>query len=709
MAEVDLSKTLPGDLLSPEGKTRWDLTGLSVRPGFIRSIEAGEAGQAGLAVKDGAKSLLYGDDEDGISVKRWLLPDRDAGERLRPGEREYLELQETGRAGSREPDFLRIETEIVGIGWLHLPSGPREAVLQRALILREPAGSRGYSPDLLIHRWIDPRAGVVAEVSGPAAPDGRSRTSLDRAQVVEQVLLGASTLRIHVDEVDDPIYSFVAYGWDRGAGTKVGSLVPGGDPNTMTIGQLAAMDTWDFSGNNSGVERASTTVPVNSSETCNAGRCGYNLTGVELDREDRAFDDPNTLNKINTITQQEQRAGDVTIWLRAGAQHEGFYGGIGTGEARFCYADDGATVHTPVPLWRFPHQDPNTMRWYMQAGDAPWTSAAFNCEQNIFNQVCGAAKPFEPQLLYTKACAGNYGNHAGTQGGSILKAGVVTVPSGHTFNALLARNIADFCIYSASGCASFFKLEESRTTDYLWVVPNLGTVVRLESELHALDANTFTTLAETDIKFGLFPPRSISMTGVTSSTVGLSWDPGLDTHRINGYRVYWDTNSGGGSPYAFNSIANPGQASIVGTTATISGLTSGTTYYFTVTSRSTFTDPSSGIVTTYESLLYPTQVSGDPSFVYPTEVLATTTSSTCIPTQAVQNVTVDYAPGGIRICWDPGTDPCLVGYQVRGALSPQLPGNFSTVADTGLTNCWEGNPAQGFFLVVERGTGGNGP
>src|SRR5262249_50473250 len=137
------------------------------------------------------------------------------------------------------------------------------------------------------------------------------------------------------------------------------------------------------------------------------------------------------------------------------------------GEARFCYTTEGATTRTPVPLWRFPHQDAGG--WYMQAGDPAWTSAPFNCEQNLYNEVCGGGGICS--TLYSKAC----GTHAGTQGGSIIKAGVVTVPSGHTFNALLARNVADFCIYCASGCSSLFKVGESRTTDYLWQVPHVGS------------------------------------------------------------------------------------------------------------------------------------------------------------------------------------------------------------------------------------------
>ncbi|HET9480559.1 MAG TPA: hypothetical protein VFP98_02295, partial [Candidatus Polarisedimenticolia bacterium] len=177
------------------------------------------------------------------------------------------------------------------------------------------------------------------------------------------------------------------------------------------------------------------------------------------------------------------------------------------------------------------------------------------------------------------------------------------------------------------------------------------------------------------------------------------------------YRIYWDTDSGSASPYAFDSVANPGQVAFAGTTATISGLTSGTTYYVTLTARSTFTDPSSLVQTTYESILYPTQVSGDPSFVYPTEAQGVTAGGGCTPTAEITGLTVDYATAGqLEFCWDVSTDPCVAGYRLLGAASPESSGGFATVADTGPVNCWTGSPPDGFFLVVGRGgSGGTGP
>jgi hypothetical protein len=708
-ATVDLSAPVSADLLVPEGKSRWDLTGVRRRGSFVRTLaETPGAVEMVDARNDAPVRILYGVDvaagpTDSDPARRWLMPDL-YPEMLRPGARSTLEFSAEGSGPARR---LRAEVETVGIGWIHLPSGPREVVLQRALLRDGGPEGQAAPRETLIHRWIDPRAGVVAEVSRD--PSARGPSALSGAIVLEQVLLGAATLKIYVDELDSPPFSGIAFGWDKGAGTAISSLTPQAYPN---FGALIAADTWDFSQNTSGTgENTSTGVPLTAAETCNFNQCGYGLNGPHpnrfLSREDKTILANGTLMKTNAVTERQTNASDVLVWLRSGAQNEGVSGSLGSGESHFCYASDDGTTRTPVPIWRFPNQD--ALGFYMQPGDAPWSSAPFNCEQNLYNEVCGGGGTFSH--LYAKGCAGQTGTHLGTQSGQVLKGGVVVLPSGHTFNALLVKTIADFCVYLGSGCSAFVKVDEVRTFVYLWQVPVIGTVVRLNSAQNVTDGTTPTTVAETDIKFGLFPPLSITATGSTDTTVSLSWDPGRDTHRIGGYKVYWGTSSGSGAPYPFDSARNPSQAAFAGTSATISGLSPGTSYFFTVTSLSSFRDPSTGVTTQYESLIYPTQISGDPAFVYPIEVRATTTGGgTCIPTAEVTGLTVQHATGAIQICWQPVSDPCLQGYDVLGASSPTAAANFSVVAQTGAPEtCWTGNPAAGFFLVVARGTGGSGP
>ncbi len=750
---VDSTSAHPADLLAPEGRSRWDLERLAAgAPVRVRILDR----PGGLAEERGGTLRLF----DGDAARGWLLPDRDPAS-LRMGARRTLSF----RSGGAE---YRAEVETVGIGWAHLPSGPREVAVQRALLLVQAPGARGVSPERLVHRFVDPRAGVVAEVSGPASADGRSRLSVDDAWVLDATLAGAADMKLYVDELQNGVYENVFYGWDRGLKTLVSELTPEAYAN---IGALIAANTWDFSQNTitsgkqltgtttannttsitgSGTlftqelevgdrislssapttfalvtaiasntsltvdaplgngttqnlkrrvrEVAATVAPIDSQETCNATRCGYTRPGAYLERRDVRFGD--NVVKYNTSAEREDRATDVTIWLRAGAQKEGRTGAFGSGESRFCYDPTyDSTPRSAVPEWRFANQDAGG--WYMDAGDF-WEGGPFNCEQNLFNQTCGAPNLFD--RAWSKACSG----HAGKQTGEVLKGGVILLPSGHTFNSLLVRTVADFCVYTDSFC--FIKVDEVRTVVYLWQAPHLGSVARVQSIQNAADLTSWSEVAETDFKFGLFPPVTIQTTGQTDTTISISWNPGNDARRIKDYVVYWDTDSGGASGYAFNSLTHPGQVSFGGTSATISGLTPGTTYYVTVTSRSDFTDPSSGIVTTYESILYPTQVSGDPDLVYPVEVQATTSGGTCIPTAEVQDLRVNESSGVIELCWQPVSDPCLVGYDVLGAATPESEAGFTTVGQTsGVETCWSGTPASSYFLVVARGTGGNGP
>ena len=180
------------------------------------------------------------------------------------------------------------------------------------------------------------------------------------------------------------------------------------------------------------------------------------------------------------------------------------------------------------------------------------------------------------------------------------------------------------------------------------VTTELTTVVRLQSTTHAEDEQDFgpgeDILSEIDVKFGLFPPRSVTVGTVADTSVQLSWDPGSlpdAQDRIDGFRVYWDTDSGNASSYAFDSVANPGQVSFAGASATISSLSAGTTYFFTVTSVSTFSDQSASGSTTYESLLFPGQIPAVPVDL-PVEVSAMT-SGGAEPAGAVPNG--DDTPG----------------------------------------------------------------
>jgi hypothetical protein len=332
------------------------------------------------------------------------------------------------------------------------------------------------------------------------------------------------------------------------------------------------------------------------------------------------------------------------------------------------------------------------------------------CEQSFYNCQCGSCGGLF-QTLYARQCTSGGQNFSGTQNGKVVKGGVVKLPSGHTFNAVLLRNTTEFCTFSGSACN--LQLATVRTIVYIWQAPFVGSVALLRgpqrSDFTAAEISAgaetpctnFTSVEFTDISFGLLPPVSITAGAVTDTTVSLSWNPGNDTHRIAGYKIYWDTDPGASTNYAFNSVDNAGQVAFAGTTATISGLTPGTTYYFTVTSLSDYTDPSTNVAKRYESIRYPTTAVGNPSFSYPVEVTSTTTGG-CVP-QGVNGLRVDKSLPNLHVCWVPPTDTCAVGWNVKTSDTPG-PGGFGVVGQLGATNCWDGNPpSQSSLLFIQAG------
>jgi hypothetical protein len=380
-----------------------------------------------------------------------------------------------------------------------------------------------------------------------------------------------------------------------------------------------------------------------------------------------------------------------------------------------------ACVATDVPLWRFPHFDGE---WYMELGDPAWQSDPFDCEQNFVNGECGAGG--FGSALFSKDC----GAYAGTQSGEILAEGVATLPSGHTVNALVVRTLAELCVYPFEGCGLF--PTEVRTAVYLWQVPHLSTVVLLQSDQNVPDENTIVNFPEAQLATDLFPPITIQTGSETDTTIDVSWVPGNATLGVDDYVVYWDTDSGSVSDYGNSVVVPSGQ-----TSTTLTGLAPGTQYFITVTARSDFTpyppppfcrldytiacandtecaDDGPCVLSLppsvlYESIRFPTTVSGDPDIVYPIEVMATTTGGGCIPTEEVNNLMVGKIGTDQQFCWDANTESCTVGYDLLWAATPDPPGPMTVVAQTGLETCWTGNPQFGYFKVVARGTGGSGP
>jgi hypothetical protein len=717
LRSVPSDTALPADLTSPEGKTRWHLESLSLGAPATLAISKQDQelieeirGTGPAAV---ARSVISGADAD-----RWLFPDRDPAQ-MKMGATVSLRFEDK-RDGLADNVVARVAT--VGIGWVHLPGEPHEVVLQRVLLLRQRAGERAMRPDLLIHRWVSPREGVLVEISGPASADGATRLSVGSVTVVQNVVTAAATMKLYSDQLYRGNFTDINYGWDRGPGAAVSSMVP--DAGVNNACDLVNLSTWNFAAITSGKQTATTETPSTLAESCNAAGCGYagypvggGLQTPILERYDRDF--TGTLRKDNQVIQKEIRGTDVTYWLRAGDQNENVPGSFGSGETRFCFTDEAGAARNEVPVWQMPHNDAGG--FYTQAGDT-WGSVPIpspSCEQSFYNCQCGSCGGLF-QTLYSRGCSASNPtqNYSGSQFSKVVKGGVVVLPSGHTLNALVVRNTTEFCTYTSTGCTGI--LQPVRTIVYIFEAPYVGAVALLRGPITTLytaaeisasaetPCTNYTSFDYTNISFGLLPPVSITAGATTNTSVSLSWNPGNDTHRIVGYKVYWDTDPGASTPYAFNSVTNAGQVVIAGTTATISGLTPGTTYYVTVTSLSDYTDPSTGVLTHYESIKYPTTVSGDPSFSYPIEVAATTTGGGCTPSAAIANLKVDKALPNIHVCWDATPDACAVGYDV--VTSETGPGGFGISGQVGLTTCWDGNPTQvnPLLLIQVRARGAGG-
>jgi hypothetical protein len=731
-AEVDLASELPEDLLEPRGKTRWDLTGLSLGASTVRTVERIADDAGALAERRSApaglrgREVRYADSVEGEAVARWLLPDSD------PHLLDVRDLQpiRLERHGAQGIDDLWIRTQRVGVGWLFLPSGPREVVLQEVLVMRRAAGTSRFEPESLIHRWIDKNVGTVAEVEGPTH-DGNERTSIRAAYVLEELLRGGEQPRVYIEQHDTEVETVVRYGWNRGVVSGSDVFVPIDEltPEAYaTLGELTAAPSWDFSGNNPtnypGIQEVASTKTIPASNrTENWGECALmdsDPPGRKMSREDGDFLDP--ANATITLSIVEREGGvdsPGTLWLRGAINNEGVGGLDLNSEARVCHDGGG---RTPIPLWHFGNEDANG-DWYATVGDT-WESAVLGCEQTIKISFLN---------LHTGPCTGTgIGDLSGQQASTVIGAGPVTLPSGHTFNSLLVRNVVEYCVFLGDTCNNSFG--NVRTGLHLWEVPWIGTVARLSTvndapEDYLTRSDALSDLASADIKFGLFPPRSITVTNTGPTSVELSWDPGLPiaTAHIDGYKVYWDMVSGADTAgaYAQNSDTHAGQVTINGTTATVTGLTGGTQYFFTVTSLSDHcdvglcrydagttctpgNDPICTSPTHYESLIFPTTLSGGPAPV-PAEVSAIPGSG-CVPTSEVTGVTVNKAGSDIEICWDLTADTCASGYQVLGADTPESDANYSVlVADTGLTSCATIDPSESFFQVLVKGDGGTGP
>jgi hypothetical protein len=747
--------------------TRWDLTGIALPSRMEERLASDVNGvhleRSRLGV-DGTRIQAV----NTVLSASGTLPTTHLGQAALPEETMALHaLGQSARIDYADASGpVRIEARTLARGWVHTPAGPFIASLRREEVYREVAGTSELEEVRL--RWVSARIGTVAlavivdgamRARGPGHLPELGRQTVDSLSVLtdrpEESLADA---RGYHHEHHLPVDVRYSVGWEMdtmGDGVDIEELVPAGtlctEPCDGDMENLMALDVWDFSGNTtSNIEKISThvdrftedpTIPPNPPsdyESCNqqclqgsgTDECGYcsprmdYMARVDTDPDDSEGD----FDLTNAVFWDDGDDGSggtpidpdkITVYLLAGAQHEGVSALFSdAGEGRFCAdpdPDTNGTSRTPVPNVVYGHRD--GCGYYHTPGDT-WASGVYDCEQNNYDRTCGVDDAlFGDGNYYTAACQDGAENYLGQQLGGSIKAGTVILPSGHTFNVVLTRQDISFCVYtSLSGCQSGGTgIDQVRKYVTLFNSPYLENVARLDSygrpgANRPPNANDYIDLEETNIGTGLFPPVSVTVTGTTSTEVTLSWDPGA-TDFIDRHKIYWGTTLG---DFSHDSDVNGGQVSgsltVGNTSATVTGLTAGTPYYFTVTSLDSYTNPSTGVTVEYESPIFFTKDVCDPDFDYP-DAVGAVPGSGCIPAGVARNLTVTKLGGGdIEYCWDATPGSCVDEYELLGSNDATSDAGWASAGDPGIATCITvANPDKVYYLSVAEGAGGYGP
>ena len=457
--------------------------------------------------------------------------------------------------------------------------------------------------------------------------------------------------RIHADEFPlDPL-SRLLLGLNVPE-TPFATLFAEGYTNAV---EVEAATTWDFRGA-TGPARVLQVAPVDGAWTCYIPESG------NIPDRPCGFDRPENdillvQDGIDTGSRDVLAIdfdGTGTFYLRAWAVDEGGTPATGDEELRLCFWPDGDRKE--VPFIVFPNDD-GMGRRYLQGGDPPWGSATFDCSSLgspigvTQDAPCGTAGGLNAVLT----------DGDGTNGrvtGRVTSAGTVTLPSGHVLDSLLVEILASFQAVLNPFCIPTG--ERNRQYLLVWLVPEYGPLIQVRSVGdQPPDLTTWTQTNSTVIGTGLLPPLSLTPGAVTASTIDVSWDPGLLPGDADGFKVYWGTESG-------HVTAPPNSSPVLdaasGNSWTIPGLLPETTYFVSVTSIRSYTDPISGVTTQYESIVLPTSVGADvdgdgvQDTSYPPEIMATTAVGG--PAELAINRQVVLAPPGptppVADQFDPG-------------------------------------------------------
>lgn len=374
---------------------------------------------------------------------------------------------------------------------------------------------------------------------------------------------------------------------------------------------LEALTSWNFTpaGALPGTtDKITQQAPLTSAWTCylpDTTSCGFGWPGNDV----LSVTDGITEGRVvRSATAYEYDAAGGKIVGRASVIDEG-----GADEVRLCV--DPSQGRPEVALAHFPHVD--GPRRYFTAGDPSWSSPEFDCVPAATQGgACGSG-----------GTTGLLDAGTGTTGkvtSRIVRAGTVTLPSGHVIDAILIESLASYTVRIGS-CPGFLSVT-IRTWGLTWIAPGLGVIASITSGEDVASLAAFTTARSTFIGFGLLPPISIQQTSITSSQVAVSWNPGAITRFIDGWEVHWGTQPGAVVAPPFTSGALPAAQ----TSYTITGLAPSTSYWISVTSRRSYRDPRSGVTTAYQSIALPKSTGADANgngvreTSYPPEIGVTT-------------------------------------------------------------------------------------
>ena len=378
---------------------------------------------------------------------------------------------------------------------------------------------------------------------------------------------------------------------------------------------LEALSSWNFTPSASipgGHDTFGQVAPVSSAWTCylpDTISCGFGASDVDaLFVNDSVVDG----RAARAVAAAAYDATTGVLRGRATISDEGE-----SGETRLCI---GTAADAPlVPVYVLPNVEAGTGKRYMQASDPGWQSPVFDC--------FAAATRGAP----CKAIGGTKATLDAVDGvtegrirNRFVRAGVVTLPSGHVLDSLLVES---FTSYTGKDSSCFFGLLTYQQWRLAWMVPYYGSILSLTSLETTPLLTGFTTAKSTFLGYAVLPPVSIEVTSSTPTSVTVSWNPGaLGGRSLSGYEVHWGAVSGKTQAPTLHS----GPIAAGTTSYTITGLSAGQTIFVSVTSRRSYTDPVSGVTTLYESIKLPQLIGSDANgdgvleTSYPPEVSATT-------------------------------------------------------------------------------------